>query len=245
MRRRAARAAVVDDPTTSPSARPATQRRFRTVLSGSAPLRKLGSEYLSAFTGFLRLICRPRTTSRLPAASIGSGVEHRHQRARQPAALGSGQQYHRWLWAAIVAHGLVGFIGSGPRFHLATAIKTGVGIFPSPHRLVGNPGRLYQSAAGNNITVNGGFVHTTGGAHCRPRVSAASIPAPNERVSVQRIRDPVDAANLGGISTANGGNVTLLAGADVISYLPTLAESNPDDGGFGAAAGPLARRRAM
>ncbi len=42
---------------------------------------------------------------------------------------------------------------------------------------------------------------------------------------------------MGGISTANGGDVTLTAGADVISYLPTLDEKNVDDGGFGGGSG--------
>jgi len=48
----------------------------------------------------------------------------------------------------------------------------------------------------------------------------------------------VNTANLGGISTAAGGNVTIDAGRDVISYLPTQTDFNDNnsrfDGGTGA-----------
>ena len=46
-----------------------------------------------------------------------------------------------------------------------------------------------------------------------------------------------NAANLGGISTAAGGNVTISAGGNVISYLPSQADwstTTATDGGIGA-----------
>lgn len=47
----------------------------------------------------------------------------------------------------------------------------------------------------------------------------------------------VNAANLGGISTAAGGNVTISAGGDVISYLPTQNDYNNSDSRFDGGSG--------
>jgi filamentous hemagglutinin family protein len=47
----------------------------------------------------------------------------------------------------------------------------------------------------------------------------------------------VNAANLGGISTAAGGNVTINAGRDVISYLPTQTDFNDSNSRFDGGSG--------
>lgn len=89
---------------------------------------------------------------------------------------------------------------------------------------------------GNNISVAGGFVRTLSGGNIDVSALAGSVNSgthPNgfdfRPTSPGYLVDP----DLGGISTANGGNVTIAAGLDIISYLPP-ATGIPTDGGSGA-----------
>jgi filamentous hemagglutinin family protein len=104
--------------------------------------------------------------------------------------------------------------------------------------------------AANEVIVNSGAIRTTqdgnidvsadvGDVNCGVNVNGYTFQtaAPYYRVN---------AANLGGISTAAGGNVTINAGRDVISYLPTQTDFDNSnsrfDGGsgaFGALAGDV------
>lgn len=97
-------------------------------------------------------------------------------------------------------------------------------------------------AAGNNITVGSGFVRTIGGGSIEARAWAGSINT-GTRVNGFRFLPSgyqVD-AELGGISTANGGDVTIAAGLDVLSYLPVSGGIQTDggSGAFGAAPGQV------
>ena len=102
--------------------------------------------------------------------------------------------------------------------------------------------------AGNNITVGTGFVRTTGGGNISATALAGSIntgtaakgfqfQAPFAADELIYTVDP----DLGGISTAAGGNVTLAAGVDVISFLPTSKTLGGDagSGAFGSAPGDV------
>ncbi len=100
--------------------------------------------------------------------------------------------------------------------------------------------------AGNNIQVGSGYVRTIGGGSISAMALAGSINTGTDAagyrfLSASSATDPfylVD-QNLGGISTAAGGNVTLNAGLDVVSYLPSGNKPAGDagSGAFGSAAG--------
>jgi len=101
--------------------------------------------------------------------------------------------------------------------------------------------------AGNNITVGSGYVRTGGGGSITAAALAGSVNTGTDSAGYDfyaaglfptyYLVDP----GLGGISTANGGNVNISAGLDVISYLPsgTSAQANSDGGtgAFGSAPG--------
>jgi filamentous hemagglutinin family protein len=97
--------------------------------------------------------------------------------------------------------------------------------------------------AANEIIVNSGAIRTTQGGGIRVTADVGDV---NCGVNVNgyifgQNAPPyyrVNVANLGGISTAAGGGVTIIAGRDVISYLPTQTDFDNSnsrfDGGTGA-----------
>lgn len=96
--------------------------------------------------------------------------------------------------------------------------------------------------AGNNLTVASGFVRTTGGGDITARAVAGNVNT-GTRANGFLFRPTgyeVD-TELGGISTANGGNVALQAGQDIISFLPLAGglQSDAGSGAFGSAPGNL------
>lgn len=96
--------------------------------------------------------------------------------------------------------------------------------------------------AGNNITVASGFVRTIHGGDITAQAVAGNINT-GTRANGFLFRPTgyeVD-SELGGISTANGGDVALQAGQDVISFLPLAGglQSDAGSGAFGAASGNL------
>jgi filamentous hemagglutinin family protein len=96
--------------------------------------------------------------------------------------------------------------------------------------------------AGNNVTVAGGFVRSVAGGDLDVTAWSGSIQT-GTRANGFLFRpggysvDP----ELGGISTAHGGNVRLTAGLDVISALPVAggAQSDAGSGAFGEAPGDV------
>ena len=94
--------------------------------------------------------------------------------------------------------------------------------------------------AGNHVTVNSGFVRTTGGGDIDVTAVAGTINTGSKAAGFRFLPtgyavDP----DLGGISTAAGGNVSLTAGTDVLSYLPVAGgvQSDAGSGAFGEAPG--------
>jgi filamentous hemagglutinin family protein len=98
--------------------------------------------------------------------------------------------------------------------------------------------------AGKDVTVTRGFVHTLAGGDIAVSALAGSINAGTGTAGYifsnlgagYRVNDA-----LSGISTGAGGDVTLTAGKDVTSYLPTQTGSHQDagSGAFGAAPGDV------
>ena len=96
--------------------------------------------------------------------------------------------------------------------------------------------------AGKDVTVQKGAIRTTAGGAIDVTALSGSINAGTRPDGFQfsaRGNGYEASQTVGGISTAAGGDVTLSAGKDVISYLPTLSGNHSDggSGAFGAAAG--------
>ena len=96
-------------------------------------------------------------------------------------------------------------------------------------------------SAANNVTVGGGAIRTIGGGNINVTATTGNV---NTGTDVQgylfgQSSAPyyiVNAANLGGISTAAGGNVNITAGGDITSFLPIQSQYTKAqfDGGCGA-----------
>ena len=98
--------------------------------------------------------------------------------------------------------------------------------------------------AGNNVTVGSGYVRTINGGDISVTAVSGSVNTgsnPNGYDFRPTGTGYVVDANLGGISTADGGNVNITAGTDIISYLPVAGgvETDAGTGCFGAAPGNL------
>ncbi|MBE7500446.1 MAG: filamentous hemagglutinin N-terminal domain-containing protein [Verrucomicrobiales bacterium] len=96
--------------------------------------------------------------------------------------------------------------------------------------------------AGNHVSVAAGHVRTTGGGSITVEALAGNINTGTKANGFQF--QPSGYAvhpNLGGISTGGGGNVTLAAGQDVVSLLPSAGGTQPNagSGAFGARPGDV------
>lgn len=88
--------------------------------------------------------------------------------------------------------------------------------------------------AGNNISVGSGYVRTTAGGSIEAEARAGSINTGTRANGfIFRPTGYLVDPDLGGISTAHGGNVSLTAGLDVTSFLP-IPGPTQTDGGSGA-----------
>ena len=127
------------------------------------------------------------------------------------------------------------------------AVQPGVGYIYLDGGLAGDGiGGSIQTAGGNinltagqDITVGAGYVITTGGGAVSTHALAGDIDTGSDAQGYYFVRNArsLNAAynlqdGLGGISTAAGGNVTLIAGGDVTSVLPVNvgSASNPKIG---------------
>ncbi len=132
-------------------------------------------------------------------------------------------------WSLTLAAGRL-FSGAG-----GTVAGTGSILFNGSSFASATDGQIRLSA-GKDITVNRGYVRTTAGGNITATTVSGNIntglASDGFRFSNQDTGYTVS-DNLGGISTAAGGSITLGAGKDVISYLPTLI-GNHTDGGSGA-----------
>jgi filamentous hemagglutinin family protein len=94
--------------------------------------------------------------------------------------------------------------------------------------------------AGNQVTVAGGFVRSIAGGDLDVLALAGNINTGTRARGFQfRPTGYVVDPDLGGISTARGGNVSLRAGGDIVSLLPVRGNSLPNagSGAFGAEPG--------
>ena len=106
-------------------------------------------------------------------------------------------------------------------------------------------GSITLSAA-QDILVGSGYVRTTGGGMITATAQAGNINTGGKKngflfhsAGAPYTVDP----NLGGISTAAGGNVSLTAGNDIVSYLPTAGtDGDAGSGAFGPQAGNVTLR---
>lgn len=94
--------------------------------------------------------------------------------------------------------------------------------------------------AGNNITVAAGSIRTMGGGNINVQAVGGNVNSGNKASGYLFLPSGylVDPA-LGGISTAAGGDVTIRAGQDIISYLPLPGgvQTDAGSGAFGSAPG--------
>ncbi len=96
--------------------------------------------------------------------------------------------------------------------------------------------------AGNGVTVGTGFIHTTGGGNLQVTALTGGVLTGTRADGFVFLANPqnpytVD-SGLGGISSAAGGDVTITAGQDIASFLPTGGVSTDGgSGAFGAAPG--------
>jgi filamentous hemagglutinin family protein len=130
---------------------------------------------------------------------------------------------------------------AGRDFSLMDTVVPGVGniVFSGTAGLQALNGNV-NLLAGNNITLGSGYVRTMGGGSINAHAVAGSInTGTSANGFIFRSTGYEVNPNLGGISTANGGDVNLTAGLDVISYLPMAGGTQGDagSGAFGAAAG--------
>jgi filamentous hemagglutinin family protein len=99
--------------------------------------------------------------------------------------------------------------------------------------------------AGNGVSVASGFVRTTAGGSIDVRAVSGNINTGTRNTGFQFRPDGyfVD-PELGGISTAAGGDVTLVAGQDVVSLLPVAGglQTDAGSGAFGSQPGNVAVR---
>src|SRR5262249_49384919 len=92
--------------------------------------------------------------------------------------------------------------------------------------------------AGADIVVQNGFVRTTGGGNISVTALAGNVNAGTKpegfTFSGTGLGYEVNSSALGGISTASGGDVSITAGQDIISFLPSGPSGSHSDGGTGA-----------
>src|SRR5262249_5046561 len=133
-------------------------------------------------------------------------------------------------------------LSAGRDFSSPSAVIAGTGsvVFSGNSYLETRAGSIRLTAR-KDVLVNSRFVRTMAGGNIDVTALGGSVNTglkPNGFIfSDSGIGYAVD-ANLGGISTGNGGNVTITAGKDIMSYLPTGQSGNHSDGGCGAF-GPL------
>ncbi len=132
---------------------------------------------------------------------------------------------------------------AGRNFALADTVISGTGniLFSGNGSLQSLNGNI-NLLAGNNITVGSGHVRTIAGGNITAHAVGGSINTgtkANGFVFLPTGSGYNVSADLGGISTANGGDVSLTAGLDVLSFLPIAggAQSDAGSGAFGAAPG--------
>ncbi|HEX5223169.1 MAG TPA: filamentous hemagglutinin N-terminal domain-containing protein, partial [Verrucomicrobiae bacterium] len=130
---------------------------------------------------------------------------------------------------------------AGRNFSLADAVTSGVGTisFSGTGSLETRDGNI-SLLAGNNITLASGHVRTVNGGSITATALGGSINTGTKANGFLFLPTGyLVHSDLGGISTANGGDVTLTAGLDITSYLPVAGgvQSDAGSGAFGELSG--------
>ncbi len=204
---------------------------------GNAPTKLSISP--SAFTGFSQITLQAKNTIDINTVwtlpdSTGTGAHLTLQaggdiRFAQNASIAAGAGWNIDLWA-------------GFQFASSTVLSgTGSVLLNGSSTLTTTTGNIAVHA-GKDVTVQKGAIRTTGGGSIDVQALSGSINGGTRPDGFQfssRGTGYDVSATLGGISTAAGGDVTLTAGRDIISFLPTLTGSSTDggSGAFGAAPG--------
>jgi filamentous hemagglutinin family protein len=130
---------------------------------------------------------------------------------------------------------------AGRNFSLSDAVLAGTGnILLSGNASLQALNGQINLLAGNNITVGSGHVRTIAGGSINAHAVGGSINTGTKANGFVFLPTGYQVSpDLGGISTANGGNVSLTAGLDILSFLPSAGGSQTDagSGAFGAAPG--------
>lgn len=134
-------------------------------------------------------------------------------------------------------------LAAGRNFSAAGQVTPGIGsiAFSGTAGLQGGNGDL-TLLAGSSISVGSGYIRTINGGNISATAVAGSLNSGSSPNGYDFLPTgyAVD-ANLGGISTAAGGNVNLFAGLDLTSYLPVAGGVQGDAGAgcFGPEPGNL------
>ena len=123
---------------------------------------------------------------------------------------------------------------AGATFASATSVNTkGTGsVTLSGGATVQTQNEDIDVTAANAVTVGTGAIRTMNGGNIVVDAVAGSVNAGQNQNGYSFVTG--DFSLLGGISTAAGGNVTITAGGDVTSYLPTGTSASQSDAGTGA-----------
>lgn len=132
---------------------------------------------------------------------------------------------------------------AGRDFATPDTMRSGVGniAFSGSGSLQAHNGDV-RLLAGNNITVGSGYVHTIGGGNITATSIGGSINSGTGNFGFTFSGTGYEVhPDLGGISTARGGNLTLSALWDVVGYLPVSGAEQTDagSGAFGAERGDV------
>jgi len=205
------------------------------VASG-APSGTLDLNLNSAFTGFSQIDLQATANITLSAyATWDLGASTGVSAPGSLLKLEAGNNITLGTGSAILApDGWSVTLEAGRNFSTADQVASGTGtiLFSGTAGLQAGGGNI-TLVAGNNVTVNSGYVRTVNGGNIAVTALAGSVNSGTDTsgydfrpVGTGYVIDP----DLGGISTAAGGNVSITAGADIISYLPVAGGVQTDAG---------------
>lgn len=136
-------------------------------------------------------------------------------------------------------------LAAGRDFTSTTAVLPDAGsiLFLGTGSLESREGSI-RLLAGKDVLVNAGFVRTVAGGSIEVTAFSGNVNTGTKANGFTFVSGGVGYSvdpDLGGISTANGGNVSITAGRDIISLLPISGQRQNDAGAgaFGAAPGDV------
>ena len=207
----------------------------------------LNTDSLAPFAGFSSILFQATGNIDLAASTawdlIAGGGSLLDLEAGGNITMGSGSSITAGDgWAVTMA--------AGRNFSTGGGVNAGVGsiTFAGAAGLQTGNGDI-TLLAGNGITINSGYVRTIDGGDISVTAVSGSVNAGNNQNgydfrptgTIEPTYVYVVDPDLGGISTAAGGNVNITAGADINSYLPIAGGVQTDAGSgcFGPAPGNL------